>query len=124
EGRRGRGGKRVNSGGPGILKKKPTADSLRYDSTTVLTLARIGIFPIISTVPAGLELVCASVRVLRVDSTPCFLFVSSRRRHTRSLRDWSSDVCSSDLTMRYSSAFTYWCENLSIVSPLNRSVLN
>src|SRR6266576_6012089 len=26
----------------------------------------------------------------------CF-FCSSRRRHTRSLRDWSSDVCSSDL---------------------------
>src|SRR5699024_12089267 len=26
-----------------------------------------------------------------------FLF-SSRRRHTRSKRDWSSDVCSSDLT--------------------------
>src|SRR5690349_23594779 len=24
-------------------------------------------------------------------------FISSRRRHTRSLRDWSSDVCSSDL---------------------------
>src|SRR5699024_12099167 len=24
-------------------------------------------------------------------------FVSSRRRHTRSKRDWSSDVCSSDL---------------------------
>src|SRR5204863_4384347 len=28
---------------------------------------------------------------------PCFFF-SSRRRHTRSLRDWSSDVCSSDLS--------------------------
>src|SRR5260221_3921843 len=28
----------------------------------------------------------------------CFLFFSSRRRHTRSLCDWSSDVCSSDLT--------------------------
>src|SRR5690349_24108702 len=29
---------------------------------------------------------------------PCILFFfSSRRRHTRSLRDWSSDVCSSDL---------------------------
>src|SRR5690349_25057103 len=28
---------------------------------------------------------------------PSFFF-SSRRRHTRSLRDWSSDVCSSDLT--------------------------
>src|SRR5271155_139667 len=26
----------------------------------------------------------------------CFFF-SRRRRHTRSLRDWSSDVCSSDL---------------------------
>src|SRR5690349_23788923 len=25
------------------------------------------------------------------------LYFSSRRRHTRSLRDWSSDVCSSDL---------------------------
>src|SRR5690349_24164337 len=27
-------------------------------------------------------------------------FFSSRRRHTRSLRDWSSDVCSSDLLSR------------------------
>src|SRR3712207_8461217 len=26
-----------------------------------------------------------------------FLFFSSRRRHTRYWRDWSSDVCSSDL---------------------------
>src|SRR3982750_1406481 len=26
-----------------------------------------------------------------------FFFFSSRRRHTRSVRDWSSDVCSSDL---------------------------
>src|SRR5699024_11422658 len=26
-----------------------------------------------------------------------FLFFSSSRRHTRSKRDWSSDVCSSDL---------------------------
>src|SRR5699024_2937512 len=27
------------------------------------------------------------------------VFFSSRRRHTRSKRDWSSDVCSSDLTI-------------------------
>src|SRR5476649_1387592 len=27
----------------------------------------------------------------------CVFFVSSRRRHTTSLCDWSSDVCSSDL---------------------------
>src|SRR3954469_20062145 len=29
----------------------------------------------------------------------CIIFFSSRRRHTRSLRDWSSDVCSSDLEL-------------------------
>src|SRR2546429_6246459 len=28
----------------------------------------------------------------------CFFFFSSRRRHTRCSRDWSSDVCSSDLS--------------------------
>src|SRR5215469_640588 len=36
----------------------------------------------------------------RVHSSPrslLFFFFSSRRRHTRSLRGWSSDVCSSDL---------------------------
>src|SRR5699024_12749155 len=27
-----------------------------------------------------------------------YFFFSSRRRHTRSKRDWSSDVCSSDLS--------------------------
>src|SRR5437868_14826633 len=39
--------------------------------------------------------------VLRALSRPalwlCYFFFSSRRRHTRSKRDWSSDVCSSDL---------------------------
>src|SRR5438034_1565369 len=29
----------------------------------------------------------------------CDFFFSSRRRHTRSLCDWSSDVCSSDLSI-------------------------
>src|SRR5690606_40376824 len=35
-------------------------------------------------------------------SVACLLtfFISSRRRHTRSSRDWSSDVCSSDLGRR------------------------
>src|SRR5205809_7484130 len=28
-----------------------------------------------------------------------YFFFSSRRRHTRCSRDWSSDVCSSDLTL-------------------------
>src|SRR5690625_7618386 len=30
----------------------------------------------------------------------CIFFFSSRRRHTRWPRDWSSDVCSSDLNTR------------------------
>src|SRR2546421_584994 len=34
-----------------------------------------------------------------------FFFFSSRRRHTRSDRDWSSDVCSSDLS-RLDTAWT------------------
>src|SRR5699024_11231974 len=32
-------------------------------------------------------------------------FFSSRRRHTRSKRDWSSDVCSSDLTIPYNISY-------------------
>src|SRR5690349_24950973 len=35
-------------------------------------------------------------------------FFSSRRRHTRSLRDWSSDVCSSDLSAETGLLFTLW----------------
>src|SRR5437868_4145167 len=34
-----------------------------------------------------------------------FFFFSSRRRHTRSKRDWSSDVCSSDLNWPDSKEF-------------------
>src|SRR5256884_3770372 len=36
---------------------------------------------------------CSCVTLSRVN----FFFFSSRRRHTRCSRDWSSDVCSSDL---------------------------
>src|SRR5437762_10934994 len=32
-----------------------------------------------------------------IESIPVFFFFSSRRRHTRYIGDWSSDVCSSDL---------------------------
>src|SRR2546429_701431 len=39
-----------------------------------------------------MRLVCAHYRTL--------FFFSSRRRHTRCSRDWSSDVCSSDLVIR------------------------
>src|SRR5438046_5693706 len=33
-----------------------------------------------------------------------YVFFSSRRRHTRLVSDWSSDVCSSDLLMRTTAA--------------------
>src|ERR1039458_9728267 len=36
-------------------------------------------------------------RLFRCVTHAIFFFFSSRRRHTRCLSDWSSDVCSSDL---------------------------
>ena len=42
---------------------------------------------------------CMSVKVRAVVGvSDVFFFFSSRRRHTRLRRDWSSDVCSSDLS--------------------------
>src|SRR5262245_64340628 len=50
---------------------------------------------------SGLLMVVLVVRlsnVCLVIRSYFFFFFSSRRRHTRCLSDWSSDVCSSDLT--------------------------
>src|SRR5687768_17692591 len=41
-----------------------------------------------------------------VDQDVFFFFFSSRRRHTRCSRDWSSDVCSSDLPSSSTSSST------------------
>src|SRR5205814_7056235 len=41
---------------------------------------------------------CSEIRV--------FFFFSSRRRHTRCLSDWSSDVCSSDLLTAWATTTT------------------
>ena len=38
--------------------------------------------------------------VVLEDGHCCMFFFSSRRRHTRYIGDWSSDVCSSDLGIR------------------------
>src|SRR2546429_8669173 len=51
--------------------------------------------------------------VYEIVGTSFFLFFSSRRRHTRCSRDWSSDVCSSDLVKNFPSelhtmAFRPW----------------
>src|SRR5699024_12009368 len=39
-----------------------------------------------------------------------FFFFSSRRQHTRSKRDWSSDVCSSDLELESELDMNEWEE--------------
>src|SRR5690606_40301609 len=45
----------------------------------------------------------------------CRLFFSSRRRHTRFSRDWSSDVCSSDLiAIKLLVTRAVWIFNLSV----------
>src|SRR5438874_13210517 len=46
------------------------------------------------------EIAVSQRNPLSVSLVVAFFFFSSRRRHTRSLRDWSSDVCSSDLIAR------------------------
>src|SRR3989440_6621702 len=48
---------------------------------------------------SGLGLIWSERQYPHGDTSVCrfFFFFSSRRRHTRSDRDWSSDVCSSDL---------------------------
>src|SRR5437899_4680143 len=42
-----------------------------------------------------------SLRFAKDKRLKLFFFFSSRRRHTRCLSDWSSDVCSSDLPVAY-----------------------
>src|SRR5437764_8875303 len=46
-----------------------------------------------------------------------FFFFSSRRRHTRYIGDWSSDVCSSDLSSR--SVAQWRCAAGRAASPAN-----
>src|SRR5690606_41160685 len=53
-----------------------------------------------------------------------FFFFSSRRRHTRFSRDWSSDVCSSDLVAAawFSSAPRFpWTRSCGILTPRGES---
>src|SRR5699024_11934374 len=45
-----------------------------------------------------------------------YFFFSSRRRHTRSKRDWSSDVCSSDLNSLLTRKKVFFLNAFSTVS--------
>src|SRR5699024_12201538 len=66
---------------------------------------------------------CFSADGLRLDQVKVYVifFFSSRRRHTSSKRDWSSDVCSSDLDLEFN-LLRRWASNVFvgfIVSKLN-----
>src|SRR3712207_3804112 len=50
-----------------------------------------------------------------------FFFFSSRRRHTRYWRDWSSDVCSSDLSGT-SDGFEAFCKGDTVISDASRPI--
>ena len=52
-----------------------------------------------------------------------FFFFSSRRRHTRCSRDWSSDVCSSDLQLR-KNVFSFASTRLSGSTAADATTLN
>src|SRR5690606_39720983 len=52
----------------------------------------------------------------------CFFF-SSRRRHTRFSRDWSSDVCSSDLLLRNVVANTSNNAGVDLLTDREREIL-
>src|SRR5699024_11243902 len=47
----------------------------------------------------------------------CVFFFSSRRRHTSSKRDWSSDVCSSDLAKTDNQPTTKICACTGLNAP-------
>src|SRR5206468_7738412 len=51
-------------------------------------------------------------------------FFSSRRRHTRSDRDWSSDVCSSDLLVHFQAQLQAMPEfNLPIIREIQNALV-
>src|SRR5882724_6821574 len=55
------------------------------------------LFLVVGKVYDGLRIGGEKMRLNEVDRARSLFFFSSRRRHTRCLSDWSSDVCSSDL---------------------------
>src|SRR3712207_7684403 len=52
-----------------------------------------------------------------------YFFFSSRRRHTRYWRDWSSDVCSSDLVSSVDSQLCEICPHRLLITKLRQSIV-
>src|SRR6267378_596286 len=79
-----------------MKKKKKQLAVVSGDSATRALAASAGL-PVFATVPEY-EAILVGGREEAPPTPPAGgFFFSSRRRHTSPLRDWSSDVCSSDL---------------------------
>src|SRR6266403_1564889 len=82
---------------PYHLKKNDKMAALWFHFSCTVTLPRRnGALSIISSC-ISVKLWYTSIARAGGNAFSTSFFFSSRRRHTRSLRDWSSDVCSSDL---------------------------
>src|SRR5947209_13691633 len=64
----------------------------------------------------------AAIETAVLISSRSIFFFSSRRRHTRYWRDWSSDVCSSDLIARGEKVLACAPSNLAVDNLLERLV--
>src|SRR5690606_39697085 len=67
---------------------------------------------------------CPGRAVARFAVSVGYFFFSSRRRHTRFSRDWSSDVCSSDLVVAKTSLRQRFDGNSQLVVVLNAAPLH
>src|SRR5438105_11016197 len=74
---------------PVVLGKEMRLHPVNILFFTLATGTMFGLLGVVLAVPA------AALFQSAIDEF-YFFFFSSRRRHTRSTRDWSSDVCSSD----------------------------
>src|SRR5438105_9074636 len=72
-----------------VLLQCITCSTVVYEQLHLLLLVLALILLVSTYLSSSARVVCFFI----------FFFFSSRRRHTRSTRDWSSDVCSSDLMM-------------------------
>src|SRR3989339_1136938 len=59
--------------------------------------------------PAGCLAMCIIITFISIAVS---FFFSSRRRHTRLVSDWSSDVCSSDLMIRHTRLVSDWSSDV------------
>src|SRR3989337_2516507 len=104
-------GKRVDLGGRRIIKKKKKQKPTQRTRRNLLQLAR-STYALSTGHCRRRAAVQQCCEWNRCPGRWCFIFFSSRRRHTRCYRDWSSDVCSSDLMIRHTRCYRDWSSDV------------